>query len=125
MSQPLFDQLSTQLNFLLLSQRQMILTSAFAVAILTFSNNIRKSFNFKKIYLTYLSLSLFVYGIASGLKAVLDFEDYIGEVKEESNITKNELSMIKRGNSWRYFSYTLIAILLLVVVMIIKMRNLL
>lgn len=125
MSQPLFEQLSTQLNFLLLSQRQMILTSAFAVGILTFTNNIRKSFGFKKIYLTYLSLSLFMYGIASGIKAVLDFEDYIGEVKEEQNISKNELSMIKRGNSWRYFSYTLIGILLLVVVMIVKMRNLL
>ena len=125
MAQPLFDQLSTQLNFLLLSQRQMILTSAFGVALLTFANNIRKSFGFKKIYITYLSLLLFFYAIMVGFKAVFDFEDYIGEVKEEKNISNNELSMIKRSNSWRYYSYTLIAIILLVLIMIIRMRNLL
>lgn len=125
MAEPLFNQLSTQLNFLLLSQRQMILTSAFGVALLTFSNNIRKSFKFKKIYIIYLSISLFVYSIMVGFKAALDFEDYIGEVREEGSLSKNDLSMLKRSKSWTWYSYTLIIILLLVLIMIIMMRNLL
>jgi len=125
MVQPLFDQLSTQLNFLLLSQRQMILTSAFAVALLTLSNNIRKSFKFKRIYIIYLSISLFLYSLMVGFKAALDFEDYIGEVKEEGSLSKNDLSMLKRSKSWIWYSYSLIVILLLVLILVIVTRNLL
>ena len=123
MSQPLFDQLSSQLNFLLLSQRQMILTSAFAIGLLTFQNNVRKTSELKKIYIIYLSVVLLIYGISTGMKAILDFEDYLEEVKQESDMTKNEISMIKRSNSWRYYSYSLIAIILFIIVVLIKARN--
>ena len=123
MSQPLFDQLSSQLNFLLLSQRQMILTSAFAIGLLTFQNNVRKTSELKKIYIIYLSVVLLIYGISTGMKAILDFEDYLEEVKQESDLTKNEISMIKRSNSWRYYSYSLIAIILFIMVVLIKARN--
>ena len=123
MPQPLFDQLSSQLNFLLLSQRQMILTSAFAIGLLSFYNNVRKTSDFKKIYIIYLSVVLLIYGVTAGLKAILDFEDYLEEVKQESGLTKSEIGMIKRSNSWRYYSYSLISIILFIMVMLIKARN--
>ena len=67
MVQALFEQLSTQLNFLLLSQRNMIIVSAFSVALATFSHNTRNA-NFK-----WLSLMLFVYSVAVGITAAVDF----------------------------------------------------
>ena len=73
--QPLFDQLTSQLNFLLLAQRQMILLGAFSVAIATFGHNIKTSKIFRKIYISYLVLVLLAYSIAIGVKSSLDFND--------------------------------------------------
>lgn len=124
MSQPLFDQLSTQQNFLLLSQRQMILVSAFGVAIATFGNNIKSNVSIKKIYLAYLSLVLFGYAIATGIKASVDFNDYISDVKEENpSLDKNELSLVNRAKAWVYFSYVLIVVTITLLIMFFKLRS--
>ena len=123
MVQPLFEQLSTQLNFLLLSQRQMILIGAFSMAIATFTTNV-KSKNSKRIYLMYLVLFLLIYGIAMGLKAALDFNDYIEDVKKDSPLDEDEKKMVKRSKTWVYYSYLLIAVITSLIFIIFKMRNL-
>ena len=124
MVQPLFEQLSTQLNFLLLSQRQMILLSAFGVALSTFSNNITSKSSIKKIYLTYLSIVLFAYAIAVGIKAAVDFNDYITDVRGDTPALDNdEKKVVDRSKSWVYFSYILIAIVASVMFMFFKLRS--
>ena len=124
MSQTLFDQLSEQQNFLLLSQRQMILVSAFGVGIATFGHNIKSNGTIKKIYLAYLSLMLLGYAIATGIKASIDFNDYISDVKEEKpSLDKNELSLVNRTKTWVYFSYVLIAVTVTLLIMFFKLRS--
>ena len=53
-----------------------------------------------------------------GFKAALDFEDYLGEVKDEGSLTKNDISMLKRSKGWIWYSYSLIIIILLVLIMV-------
>ena len=124
--QLLFEQLTSQLNFLLLAQRQMILVGAFAVAIATFGHNIKASKIFRKIYISYLVLVLLAYAIAIGIKSSLDFNGYIAEIlSNKSSLHDDELKMINRSKTWVYFSYFLIAIVSSFVLIIFKMRNLL
>ena len=124
--QLLFEQLTSQLNFLLLAQRQMILVAAFAVAIATFGHNIKASKIFRKIYISYLVLVLLAYAIAIGIKSSLDFNGYIAEIlSNKSSLHDDELKMINRSKTWVYFSYFLIAIVSSFVLIIFKMRNLL
>ena len=119
MTQPLFEQLSTQLNFLLLSQRQMILVAAFAVAISTYAKNI------KKYYISYVSLMLLVYSLAVGITAAVDFNEYINDIKEDSPpLEADELRMVNRSKKWIYFSYVQIFIIIILVLVFIKIRNL-
>ena len=123
MSQPLFDQLSTQLNFLLLSQRQMIITSALGLAVLNFSTSLTGALKLKKIYLTYLSLTLLIYSIAVGIKAAMDFEDFIKTVKDEEILDPGETKFANRSRTWIYYSYFLIAIICIMASMLIFARN--
>lgn len=100
MSNPLFDQASSQLNFLLLSERNMILLSAFSLALASF----RRSFNHP--LLRYFIVFLFSYAIAVGIKSGLDFQEFIRDVKEE-NLNTNERKLIENYSSWIYFTYVL------------------
>lgn len=105
----LFDQASNQLNFLLLSQRNMILVSAFAVALATFSTNQKKYRYFK-----YLILMLFIFAIASGAKSASDFSDFIKKTRDETvtpALTSDEKELLERWEQWLYFSYTLLGII--------------
>jgi len=122
-AEPLFDQLSTQLNFLLLSQRQMIITSALGLAILNFSTSLTGTLKLKKIYLTYLSLTLLLYSIAVGVKAAMDFADFIKNVKSESTLNSAETNFANRSKTWIYYSYFLIAIIFIMASMLIFARN--
>ncbi len=123
--QLLFEQLSSQLNFLLLAQRQMILVGAFAVAIATFGHNIKTSKIFRKVYITYLVLVLLAYSIAIGIKSALDFNGYIAEILDKSSLHEDEIKMVNRSKTWVYFSYFLIAIVVSLNFIIFKMRSLL
>lgn len=124
--QLLFEQLSEQLNFLLLAQRQMILVGAFAVAIATFGHNIKTSKLFRKIYLIYLVIVLLAYAIAIGVKSALDFNGYIGEILDDEHpLEPDEIKMVNRSKTWVYFSYFLIAIVVSLIFIVFKMRTLL
>ena len=124
--QLLFEQLSSQLNFLLLAQRQMILVGAFAVAIATFGHNIKTSKIFRKVYITFLVLVLLAYSIAIGIKSALDFNGYIAEILDnKSSLHEDEIKMVNRSKTWVYFSYFLIAIVVSLNFIIFKMRSLL
>jgi len=118
MVQALFEQLSTQLNFLLLSQRQMILVAAFSVAIATFATNI------KKMYVSYLSLLLLMYSLAVGITAAVDFNNYVNDVKNDTpKLEDDELRMLNRSKKWVYFSYIQVAIIVILSYVFIKFRS--
>ena len=122
MVQALFEQLSTQLNFLLLSQRQMILIAAFSVAIATFSSNI------KKLDVAFTSIMLLVYSFAVGITAAVDFNDYIEDVKNDTTngpngLEPDELRLVNRSKKWVYFTYAQIVIITILVYFFIKFRN--
>jgi len=118
MVQPLFEQLSTQLNFLLLSQRQMILVAAFSVAIATFATNI------KKLYVSYLSLMLLAYSLAVGITAAVDFNNYITDVKNDTpKLDDDELRLVNRSKKWVYFTYIQVAIIVILMSVFIRIRN--
>ena len=110
MSANLFDQATSQLNFLLLSQRNMILVSAFAVALAQF----KKTFQYP--FMKYLVIILFAYSIAIGAKSIDDFNVYIKETLEETTpvLDDNEKKLLNRYKEWVYFSYTLIGIIVFI-----------
>jgi len=120
MVQALFEQLSTQLNFLLLSQRQMILIAAFSVAIATFATNI------KKLDVAFISIMLLVYSLAVGITAVVDFNNYIEDVKNDTTngtLEEDELRLVNRSKKWVYFTYAQIVIITILAYFFIKFRN--
>jgi hypothetical protein len=122
MVQALFEQLSTQLNFLLLSQRQMILIAAFSVAIATFASNI------KKLDVAFISIMLLVYSLAVGITAAVDFNDYIEDVKNDTTngpngLEPDELRLVNRSKKWIYFTYAQIVIISILAFFFVKFRN--
>ena len=120
MVQPLFEQLSTQLNFLLLSQRQMILVAAFSVAIATFATNI------KKLDVAFISIMLLIYSLAVGITAAVDFNNYIEDVKNDTTngpLEEDELRLVNRSKKWVYFTYAQIAIITILAYFFVKFRN--
>ena len=117
----LFEQLSTQQNFLLLSQRQIILVSAFGVALLTYKNNLSSKKYPNQVLFSYIAFVLFTYAIALGIKAAVDFKTYADDAKKELVGKKDELEFLKRAEEWMYFSYVLIV--MVIVLMIIFLFN--
>jgi hypothetical protein len=111
MVQALFEQLSTQLNFLLLSQRQMVLLSAFGVALASYANASNR------FILNYFALILFSYAIAVGVKSTSDFSDYIEDVRKDTPpLEPDELRMVERSAKWVNHSYVLFALISLLLV---------
>ena len=117
MVQNLFEQLSTQLNFLLLAQRQMILVSAFAVSLIVFGT---KS---KGIPLMFLSFLLFGYALAVGIKSSIEFREFIQDVRDDVPLQDDEKRLVDNSSTWVYFSYTLIGIISVVIISFFRLRN--
>lgn len=104
----LYDQLSTQVNFLLLNQRNMILISAFSVALASFRAN---HYHF---FIKYFVIFLFVYALAVGFVSVEDFKAFLKEVrKTETNLNDSEKDLLNRYERWTYFTYALIGLIIL------------
>ena len=111
----LFDQASVQLNFLLNAQRQIIIVSAFSVALATFSEN------FNHPLMKYITLLMFTYAIAFGIKAVEDFRSFIEEAKtDEPPIDQNEKDLLNRWEKWIYFTYFLISIIFVLMLLFVR-----
>ena len=117
----LFDQLSTQQNFLLLAQRQMILVSAFSVALLTYKSNLPTQKYPRHALFGYISFVLFAYAIATGVKSAIDFQKFADDTRKEISGKQDELELLQRAEDWMYFSYLLI--FLVVALMIIFYLN--
>ena len=117
----LFEQLSSQQNFLLLSQRQIILVSAFSVALLTYKGNLSSKKYPRKVLFSYISFVLFVYAIATGIKSAVDFYSYADDTRKELAGKPDEEKLLSRAEEWLYFSYLLI--LLVVILMFIFYLN--
>jgi len=116
-STTLFDQASGQLNFLLLAQRNMILISAFSLALATFKTN----FNYP--LMKYFVIILFAYAIAVGAKSIDDFNAYIKDAKiDEPALAANEINLLNRYEDWVYFSYTLIAIIVIILLTFVQVE---
>ena len=104
--QDLFQQSSTQLNFLLLSQREMILVMAFALAILEFSNSLKNRF-----IIRLLILALLVYSLTMGVVSTSDYLDFTEKTKEELEREgfTDGLELLDNWKRWVNFTYALIA----------------
>ena len=103
-NQELFSQASTQVNMLLLSQRNMVLVSAFAITLVSFAPN------FKYNYIKYLAILLFIFAIASGSKSVQDFNVYIKDTRDSPNTQGAERELLDRWADWADYSYFMLAI---------------
>jgi len=103
-NQELFSQASTQVNMLLLSQRNMVLVSAFAITLVSFAPN------FKYNYIKYLAVLLFIFAIASGSKSVEDFNAYIKDTRDSPNTQGAERELLDRWANWADYSYFMLAI---------------
>jgi hypothetical protein len=102
----LFSQASNQVNFLSNSQINMVVISAFAMTLITFNTS------FKYNYIKYLAILLFIFAISTGIKAVLDFNSYISDVRNDiDNLDEVERGLINRWANWAYFSYFMISII--------------
>ena len=112
----LFDQLSTQQNFLLLSQRQIILVSAFSVSLLTYKGNLPAKKYPRKVLFGYISFVLFIYAIATGIKSAVDFYEYSNDTRKELDGKADEKKLLDRAEQWLYFSYLLIFLVLILMV---------
>ena len=119
MVQNLFEQLSTQLNFLLLAQRQMILVSAFAVSLIIFWSKE------KGAPLMFLSFLLFGYAVAVGIKSSLEFSEFIKDVRNDVPLQDDEKRLVDSASTWAYFSYVLIGIIFVAIISFFRLRNLL
>ena len=108
MSNNLFDQLTNQVNFLLLSQRNMILVSAFSLALASFKST------FNHPLMKYFVVILFVYALAVGAKSIEDFNAYIKDTRDEGSLDSRDLNVLNRYETWVYFSYTLLGIIVLI-----------
>lgn len=121
----LFSQASTQVNFLLLAQRNMILVTAFALTLATFIKN----FNYP--FVSEIIVILFSYSIAVGIKSALDFNAYIDDVFKENQGTGNngilddsDKNLLNRWYEWVYFTYTLISIISIFLLIYLNMEYL-
>ena len=121
-SSDLFNQASSQLNFLLLSQRTVILISAFNIAFASFAST-------KEYYLSkFLVLILFIYSIAYGIVAAMDFNNYIKETEEDIRCgtidagKQRELDLLKNFKKWSYFSYALVGIVIFIMLTYTKVE---
>ena len=120
MTQVLFQQLSTQLNFLLLSQRQMILICAFAVSLIVFGAKERG------FPIMLVSLLLFLYAIAIGIKAALEFREYIKYARRDLDgavLDEDERRLLNNAESWIIFSYIQIFITVVLIASFVRIRN--
>lgn len=110
MAAQLIDQTTPQVNFLLLSQRNMILVSAFALTLATFKNN------FGQKYIEYLVIILFSYAIAVGAKSIEDFNTFVRDTKDEGSGSPQEKNILDRYAKWVYFSYALEGIIVIILI---------
>jgi len=106
------DQLTDQLNFLLLSQRQIVLLAAFSITMINFRKT-NKIYNGNDIYFIYFAVVLFIYAISVGIKSAIDFNDYIAEVESGAEALVNE-KMVNRAKTWVYFTYALLFMMVFV-----------
>lgn len=118
MSSNLFEQASSQLNFLLLSQRNMLLVSAFSLALATF----KTSFDYP--LMKFLVVILFAYAIAIGAKSIEDFNAYIKDTRNETSpsLDDKEKGLLDRYEQWVYFTYTLLGIIIFILFTFVKIE---
>jgi len=105
--QDLFQQASTQLNFLLLIQRNMILVFAFAFAFVGFSTAFQR-----RILVRTIIFFLLIYSLAIGIVSAIDFLSYMKKTKREleERDFDDGLELLDDWAGWVDFTYALIAL---------------
>lgn len=114
----MFNQGSTQVNFLLLSQRNMILIFAFALTFMVFSNDLKHRYMVR-----FIMVCLLVYSVALGIVSIINYNNYIAKTRRELNDEKaeeelidDELQILNDWGRWIYFSYALLGINALIII---------
>jgi len=114
----LFNQGSTQLNFLLLSQRNMILIFAFSLTFMVFASSLKHRYMVR-----FILLCLLFYSVALGIVSIINYNNYIRLTRRELNsekglteIVDDELQILNDWGKWVYFSYALLGINALIVI---------
>ena len=111
----LFEQATTQVSFLLLAQRNMILIAAFSLTLATF----RKSFNYP--FISEIIVVLFAYAVGVGVKSIDDFNAFISDVKQE-DLDNTEKDLLERWRQWVYFSYVLLSVIVIFLLIYLNME---
>lgn len=110
--QDLFSQASTQLNFLLLTQRNMILVMAFSLTFLGFSTTFRS-----RIMIRLIIFSFLIYSLLLGIISTIDYREYMEKTRDE--ITRQNfddgLDLLDNWANWVNFTYALLALNCLII----------
>ena len=101
----LIDQISGQINFLLLAQRNMILLTAFSLACVVFLKKSEYPTSAK-----ILCIFLFSYAIAIGVKSSEDFMAYMDQVLSNQKGNPENIKLLNKWKEWVYFTYVLIGL---------------
>ena len=111
--QDLFQQASTQLNFLLLSQRNMILVLAFALAFLGFSHTFKN-----RVLIRLLVFTLMIYSLAVGVVSSIDYLDYIKKTEDEleERDFDDGIELLENWKNWVNFTYALLGVNSLIII---------
>lgn len=111
--QDLFNQASTQLNFLLLAQRNMILIYAFALAFMGFSVTF-----YHRNMVRILIFSLLIYAIAVGSVSTIDYLDFVKKTRSElvERDFDDGLDLLDQWENWTNFTYALLALNVLIII---------
>lgn len=116
--QELFQQGSSQLNFLLLSQRNIILIFALSLTFAAFSASFKYRYLIRFIMFTFL-----VYAFAVGIVSVINYNNYMRRTKNELDQREqddqnviDERDVLNEWSRWVYFSYVLLGINALIII---------
>ena len=105
----LFNQSSSQLNFLLLAQRNMILIFAFSLTFLAFSTNLRKRF-----LIMFIMSCLLIYSLAIGIVSIINYNKYDNKTRSDlgplTSDNEAEIEMMNDWYRWTYFTYVLLGL---------------
>ena len=108
----MFSQASSQLNFLLLAQREMVIIYGFCLTFMVFGSSLKH-----RLMLRVIISCLLVYSVAVGIVSVVIYNKYIENTRKElktekadGEVISDELQMLKDWEVWVYFTYALLAI---------------
>ena len=95
--------------------RNMILTSSVGLGAMSFSNSFKKYEKIVKI----LAFIIFTYSIVYGIKAAIDFNEYINYMEKRNDIEDPYKFQLKQWKQWVILTYVYISIVTMICLLIL------